>query len=300
MILSVIGFIKKVFRPLIVVLSIIIIIFLALSWIGIIVSFFYTFPFAEYFIPGSNLISSLAALSFYLLIAIPISLLIMTFVRIINRQRLHPNIRNGIVLFGIGNMIFLSFLGSRIFRHFNQQHEKVEILGQLEPAMIKLNSRSLPEEKSLMQLGDLQLTKEALISNEVDVRITKTDGPQAEIVRIVSARGESNADALKYTNDIVHHVTLEQGVVNYDHAFKIPQGSKWRNQHITLEIRLPVNGTISFPYEWKINAPILNEDHPQFGQTNQWKMDAEGHLICLDCPPPGKEDLLQKEPDVQQ
>lgn len=221
----------------------------------------------------------------------------MLFVRIINRRRLHPNIRQGIILFGIGNLIFLSFLGSRIFRHFNQEYERVEVLGQVEAPHIQLTVHNMPEEKSLMSLGDLKLTKEALISSDVRVRITKTDGAAAEIVRIISARGESNADALKYTNELQHQINLEQGVVTYDRAFKVPQGSKWRNQQVVLEIRLPQDGTIRFPYDWRTQAPILDGSTANFGEIYQWKMDAEGHLICQDCPPPAKED---QQSDAQQ
>ncbi|MBL4656935.1 MAG: PspC domain-containing protein [Flavobacteriales bacterium] len=130
---------------------------------------------------------------------------------------------------------------------------------------------------------------------KLDVRRSHTDS--FEIVTIYSARGKSRKVATNRSGQINYEYTRIDSLVQFDPYFHIENVDKWRNQRVTILVKVPLNGSVYLNHSMdRVIYDIDNTTDTYDGDMvgYKWTMLEEG-LTCVDCPEEEEEDSRVKK-----
>jgi phage shock protein PspC (stress-responsive transcriptional regulator) len=144
-------------------------------------------------------------------------------------------------------------------------------------------------------MGDIQLDhvlnhfRSAGDNNDlgiVSLDISRADDQNLSLEKYYHSRGETIKDAHDYASSIRYGFFQRDSLITFDEGFKIPPGSKWSGQNLSLNLQLPVGEVVVFKNGMeKIIYDIdnLTDTYDEDMIGHKWMMTAEG-LKCLDCP----------------
>jgi hypothetical protein len=118
---------------------------------------------------------------------------------------------------------------------------------------------------------------------KLDVRRSHTDS--FEIVTIYSARGRSRKIATNRSNEINYEYAKVDSLIQFDPYFHIENVDKWRNQRVTIIVKVPLNGSVYLNNSMdRIIYDIDNVTDTYDGDMvgYKWTMLEQG-LTCIDC-----------------
>jgi phage shock protein PspC (stress-responsive transcriptional regulator) len=119
----------------------------------------------------------------------------------------------------------------------------------------------------------------------VRMDILKAEGNQFELVQISSSRGKDRKLALENARSMDYTISQEDSLIKFDETFRLPVGTKYRDQRIQLILKVPVGKSIYMSNDFdNIIHDIKNVtntyDGDMVGRT--WTMTNRG-LECLGC-----------------
>lgn len=119
----------------------------------------------------------------------------------------------------------------------------------------------------------------------VDLDISRSDDKNISIEKYYSSRGKTSKDAHELAEGIQYSYFQRDSLITFDEGFKIPQGSHWRGQNVSLQLRVPdgtvvvmKNGMEEIIYDIDNNIDMFDADMIGY----KWLMKRDG-LNCLDC-----------------
>jgi len=235
------------------------------------------FPFKDYLIKeGGQNIFAWGTLLFF--IYVPVIGIITWLIRRIANARSNSKMMRGgfIILWIVGWVCFINLIAlvSKDFRTRNNVNEEKIVL--VNPAVnmleVAYNSTSRYSRFRIQPFGSI-IEDTAFVDN-VNVRIVKSlnDSFQVTITKFVNGRTRQYADTLAALMN--YNVSQRDSTLLIDRGIPITEQDKFRNQHVTITIAVPVGKKI------KINKKIGwgDREHFQFPWTedeNNYDWDTE-------------------------
>ncbi len=115
--------------------------------------------------------------------------------------------------------------------------------------------------------GGLRVAEDTVIIDNVRVKLEKSNTDSFEVELLKGARGRTVAQAKKYTRAIQFQMNQQDSILYLPAGISIPRDSKFRNQKVTIVIKVPVGKTIAVDEAVK--------DHYHFIRNN-WDDDFWG------------------------
>jgi phage shock protein PspC (stress-responsive transcriptional regulator) len=126
---------------------------------------------------------------------------------------------------------------------------------------------------------------DTIIISNVRLNVVRSNSDKFELLQISSSRGANRKDAYKNANDIVYTIAQDQSNLNFHESFRLPKGTKFRNQEVQLLLKIPIGKSIYLSPEmddliYDIKNVTNTYDGHMLGRT--WTMTDQG-LACIGC-----------------
>lgn len=273
---------------------------LVVSWVAGIWGMFAAAPFLEYFSPFSSSVTWLGFANVFFVLAIPVLGLCLMFARALFRTRTPGWLSTGLGLFWTVNLISAIFLlgfGIKNYRQGGTVTKTIDLTSlHSDTLRIEAISRSNSDGESFWWFGEeeggLHFGNGKIEINDLmEIRVRRSDDGTFKCTRITRARGASTSDAIANAEDIEFPVSMNGNVLRVPTSFGIPQGKKWRGQHIRLNIDVPVGKSIVFDEKIHRYAAADMDEYSDDNDRNYISRSPEqvfrmtgGGLICTSCP----------------
>ncbi|MFT5166084.1 MAG: phage shock protein PspC (stress-responsive transcriptional regulator) [Saprospiraceae bacterium] len=277
----------KIWKPIFFIVGFALIIALSVMWIMSIIGFFMALPYASYFFAGSKILSFLGVVNILTLIGVPLLALIMFLSKHVFKTRTSPHFKAGMWSFFVVNIISLFAIGSYQASQFSNQSSlsKEVDLSAINMDTLQIKIASDPYPNATFMIGDLKVSDHRLISRHVHLDIQKTTGDQFELTQEIYSYGNSDSEATKLAGTIEYTVQLEDNALIFPKIIEFPKGEKWRNQFVTLTLKVPEGKFIYLQDDlWSIGHDIeidRKQEYPRFEENQTWRMDENG-LVNLE------------------
>lgn len=172
---------------------------------------------------------------------------------------------------------------------------KEELFNLNEPDTLKVVLVS-PENSGIlntMNIDDIMLYKDddgndILLSNDVQVKIEKSNTSASHIRVRKDARGSSFNNARETAEKIMYDYKIEGNTVYLDNFLTTDRTNKFKDQEVQVNLAIPVGMVISHESNnnrcWTMRAPLDRNMNGCEMTKYFWQMNANGELICLNCP----------------
>ena len=172
---------------------------------------------------------------------------------------------------------------------------KEQLFSLNEPDTLKVVMVS-PENSGIlntMNIDDIMLYKDddgndILLSNDVQVKIEKSNTSSSQIRIRKDARGSSFNDARETAEKIAYNFKTEGSTIYLDHFLTTHRSNKFKDQEVQINLAIPVGTVLSYASDnnrcWTMRAPLDRNMNGCEMTKYLWRMDANGELICLNCP----------------
>lgn len=284
---------------------------LAVSWVAGIWGLFAAAPFVDYFSPFSSGMTWLGFANVFFLFGIPVLGLSLMFAKALFKMRTPAWLSTGLTLFWVINVISafaLLAIGAKNYRSGGTSTKSIELSGLRSDTLRVEGIRTNPngesfwwfdDEDEFVVFGDKQFE----INGLVEIRVRKSDDGTFKCTQVTRSRGSSSRDAVSNADRIEFPLTFEGNTLRVPVAFGIPNGQKWRGQHVRLNIDVPVGKSIVFDEKiYRHSAADMevysndNEGGNYISRSPEkiFRMTAGG-LICASCPQFGDRDYSSDE-----
>ncbi|WP_411273302.1 PspC domain-containing protein [Daejeonella sp.] len=251
-----------------------------------------TFPFTIVN-PGHKSVLSVSA---FIIFFIPIAALVLFALRVLVKKiAVSKTVYFTMLMVWIGGLVLGVFHASKIASEFNEEAE-FSITTPLTPSPVyylKVNTvQYLTKEDSVRYKIDQTNFKGTLIRRDnnfneptsVRILIVKGDVDKPTLVQEFSAKGSDFEQALSTARRVNHRFTLQDSLLTFDSKTYLERGELWRDQSVTLVLRIPVNTIVMIDrsvghylsdyYIWECEPDDAGPDY-----VSKWKMTNEG-LKC--------------------
>lgn len=191
------------------------------------------------------------------------------------------------IFWGI-NIIVLAMCTVSMVKEFNHKGQVSEIVTKdLDLDNLHIKSLSTDYDEILMSFGDLKLSDESLLSNEIKLKISKAKDDRFTIIKNNSARGNNSKSAYALARDIQNNASVKENVFEFEDVIIIGADQKWRDQHVNIDVQVPVGKTIEFDNSQK-RFSIHTDEGLIYGRQLKGKIFemTDSGLICKNCEQP--------------
>lgn len=145
--------------------------------------------------------------------------------------------------------------------------------------------------------------KDGLIIDNIDFTITKLEVDSIPVLEITKkSNGPTTEIANELTQKINYEYKIENGVIDLSRNILIPHGSKFRNQRVDLNLKIPVGQKVYLnENSERLFDDISNIKNIYDGDMggHTWEMTRAG-LVCLDCPADmGDDEYKEKDKKIK-
>ena len=194
----------------------------------------------------------------------------------------------GLWIFGIVN---LAIIGGNQFKNFKEKADNYTIAANLDSTVkdvIYINNRN----NELTHDDDAIVIKDIYFSNVDDYTVLygkpqiifeKSETSSYELIIKRQAKDKTKKGAFKATENISYNWNLQDSILHLDRYFNINNDIKWKDQQLTIFIKIPVDKKIcldDYTYE---HAEIDNDNFKNFyrnyKESSCWIMTEKGILI---------------------
>ena len=264
-----------------------------------------TFPFTIVN-PGYK---SVLAFSAFIIVFIPLAALVLFAFRVlVKRIAISKTVYFTMLIIWISGLVLGAFHASRIGSEFNEEAE-FSVTTSLAPSSVyylQVNPvEFLTKADSLRYNIDQTNFNGTLISRNRDfnqprsvrIRIEKGDVDKPTMIQEYGARGSNFEEALSTARRVKHGFIQKDSLLIFDPRTHLERGELWRDQSVTLVLRIPENTTV------RIGRPVYRflheynfwECEPEdagSGYLSEWKMTPEGLKCQYEKPVEVKSDTI--------
>ncbi len=274
----------KVIRPVGFAIGVALVVMLVLFWIVSVGGLFMGMPFSSFLHPGSTMLTTLGVFNLLIFLGVPLLMLALGVMRLFMRTNFKPRWAAGLWLFWSLNLVSLMFVGTKTVKEF--AHGADFSVGanktDFAPAdTLVIDYEKNPFERSFMQFGDgLFISDEKLISENIRLRVEKSESGKFEVLQTNFARGEGMTEGQQLASKINYEYRIEGNRLVLPSFFEIPKGEKWRGQRVNLTIKVPVGKWVRPGNEFHWNDLDLQVDEqysfPWWESQYAWLMGKDG------------------------
>lgn len=271
------------------------------AWITGIWAMITAAPVVAFFSPFSTGTTWLGFANLFFLVGIPLVGLALFFSRLLFKTRTPAWAGAGLTLFWILNFIsafILTSVAAKEFRRTSSITKTIDLSGIRSDTLhvdgIHIENDILEDAKgSHVNIDGWDMDP----SGSTEVRIKRSSSGRFECTQIISARGNSQEDAMDNAGQTQFSVALDDNHLKIPTGYVIQKGRKWKAQSVRVEIGIPVGKYIIFDNEiYHHSGAEYNEyaednesDYISRRPNKMFKMSNDG-LICADCPRMGDKD----------
>ncbi len=240
-------------------------------------------PFAKFVGPDSFFLSYGGLFSGTLFLCIPLFALLLLFARRFTRFRLNPEWnRNLWMIWGISAVIFIASAISTASQFQTDASTTTIVEHKINDKTIRISSFSNNKGNSILNLDGLKLSRRSLISDNISVRVAKSNSDLIEIRQNIRSQGLHHEDALAKANQVKHKIKVNGNEILIPEFYELKSGSKFRGQRIEYEILIPEGKEVEFDKSVRhLYTRITkdeNYDSPHRIYGNQWTMKESGFV----------------------
>ncbi|MCK0159963.1 PspC domain-containing protein [Allomuricauda sp. F6463D] len=201
----------------------------------------------------------------------------------------------GLWLISIGLLIVFGIRQAAEFSYTGSVNDKMELAMEVpsDTLMIKMKDLGIDynwDEVNFngMTFGYDENDKRVLMSDEIDIKIRKSDNDSISINVRKDADGSSTLAARDRARNIEYGYSIDGNEILLDKYLTTDTSNKARNQEVTITIYVPSSKTVYFDDSTNryIGRGIKNDQgYYRSGLIDHyWLMGKNGELNCLDCP----------------
>ncbi len=207
-------------------------------------------PFAT-FLFGTPLFAFLGVANIFFIVALPIIGFIQFAARYVFKRKTNSNLRSGMFVFWIVNIISFFGIGSLVFRDFNQEKETVFVPQEYSFTTDSLQLTMGEEigKNSLVNFDGATIVDDNLVLPKIGFRFEKSEDEKFRIFKSYFSRGKNSKEIEKLTSEISYEPIISNNEIIFPSEFIVPKGSKWRGQEVKLTIAVPQGKTVKFGNE---------------------------------------------------
>lgn len=207
--------------------------------------------------------------------------------KLIGRRTVNRSLTNKMWLFWGINIIGLVLFSASMVKQFNFKGQVSEIVAQdLDLNNLHIKHQTTDYDEILLSLGDLKVSDESLWSDEIRLKIMPSDNEFYTILKNKTARGHTRKYAHQLARDIENFAQVQEDLFQFEEVIKIPEGEKWRDQRVDIEVKVPLGKTIQFDNTQRRFYIHTDEGYISGSRLKgkQFKMTEDG-LKCENCEP---------------
>ena len=211
---------------------------------------------------------------------------ILFLMKMIGRRTINRGLTNKMWLFWAINLIALIFFGGSMAKQFNYKGQVSEIIAQdLAVDNLHIKQRATDFDEILLSFGDLKVSDESLLSDEIRLKVTPSDNEFFNVLKNKTARGHTRKYAHQLARDIENFAEINDELLEFEEVIKIPEGEKWRNQQVAIEVQVPLGKSIQFDNTQRRFYIQTDEGYMSGSKLKgmQFVMTEDG-LQCKNCP----------------
>ncbi len=200
----------------------------------------------------------------------------------------------GLWLISVGTLIVLGIRQAAEFSYTGSVNDRSELVMEVpsDTLMIKMKDIDIDYSRDDIHFGRMTFgydenDKRVLMSDEIDIKIRKSDDDTMSVTVRKDADGSSTPAARDRAKNIEYGYSVDGNVIVLDKHLITDISNKARNQEVTVTIYIPEGKTVYFDDSTSryIGRGINNDQgFYRSGMAGQyWLMDDDGELQCLDC-----------------
>lgn len=279
---------RQIFKPLFVLVAILMLSTLGIIWAASFVGITYASPVLAFVGPDSSLLSYVGIGSLLFVLGIPILSIMLLVSRMAFKYKVHKNVILTYRTVWIIALVILMGVGMTTIKDYSQSHTLTTISDHnIESKEINI---TMPEENSDhsfgIQLGHIFVDNDDKWSiKDVKFKVEKSNDGLIHIEKKVSSQGSDNNNAKENSTIVSNDIKVEGNTISISKFMHIPKGKKFRNPDIEYTIFIPAGKTLIldnnvkesmmaseiFPYD-KIYSDIENI---------KWEITANGASSSL-------------------
>lgn len=251
-------------------------------WLGIIAGLTFSMPFLTNFFPGQELMTAIAMINVLFTVGLPLLAIILLIVRVVFGRRMGKGWSTAMIVFWFINVFSLASIGGTLAQEFMVEEHLEE---QLSVESFAAETVTL----SYYQLEDRQDERFMIFDEEVQLpgatgRFSVKKSPDSEwhLSKQVTARGKRGVDARALATELAYPLQTSEGSLAIPQEVPFSELSKWRAQEVKMELQVPVGAYLRLGEDVADFGNLSLDKSPQ--ATQLYQMNAEGRLICQDCP----------------
>lgn len=286
---ALIEFFQKIIRPLLVIIGIILIAGLAIAWLASVIGLTFGLPFLSYLSPSTPGLVILGGINVLLFIGLPLLGLALLVARMLFQTRINNNWRLGLIALSIVNTIAFFSLATRLAPQFNDEGiSRTRAIIPMDGDTIYIKGHpDRPQYPAVLNLGPhLQYRNEKLYAEFVEWEVVPSKDGQVHLIEERISRGANIQEAEAIASRINYQYEVKGNQVLVKHGFYLPQGEKFRGQHVRIRLEIPPGKVVEIGQEVRHSAlsHVQVKGHDDFYWSSSkcpvWTMGPEG----LSCP----------------
>jgi phage shock protein PspC (stress-responsive transcriptional regulator) len=229
--------IAKVFAA---IISIIIIATIVTTWVATAIGLTWAAPIAGY-LTDESWEATLTVLVAFVFLAIPTLELVFFVRKLLFKRGVHDAVH--VVIWSVWtlNCIGIAYLASSFGRNFSHKIDKTQTYN-MSNAVDTFNIAVVKKENDAIniQLGDLHVTDDVLLSDNVNLFIKPSETGQFELTQTMMSQGRTTEEAKTLLSRMDYTPSVSNDKLTIPAQFMIPKGLKWRGQVIDMTLKVPV------------------------------------------------------------
>lgn len=277
-------------RVIVIALTIFAIIMILGLWIGSLVSLSVASPIIGY-VSDDSWRTSLISFNAFSILASITALLVFTIRRLGYKRPVNGSIVGAVWTFLVISIFSLITSMVTMVKDFNHTQEVTQRMSIPDVETLTIGESVSPYGRVHINFGNLKVSDNYLVSDDVNLRVVKSDDGKFELVINKESDGRSEEQARSLVSQIKYTPSVEGDKIIFPHDFLIQKGQKWRNQHIDMTLKVPVGKKIRYNREMRtvFGFDIQHDDDADEEQrdkcyespTRLWVMTENGFRCAL-------------------
>lgn len=244
---GIVPLIRQVFKPLFMVIAILLLSALGITWAASFIGITYASPALVFAGPKFSFMSYIGIGSLLLVVGIPILSIMLLISRMAFKYRVHKTVRLTYRTVWIVALVLLMGAGMTTIKDYSMSHTSKSMMDyNIENKEIII---TMPEENSDhsfgVHLGNLFVNNDENWSiRDVKFKVEKSADNLVHIEKTVNSKGSDNNDAQVNSTMVSNDLKVEGNTISISKFINIPKDKKFRNQEIEYTIYIPEGKTV--------------------------------------------------------
>lgn len=246
---NVLPFLRKILKPLIVFMAIVIISSLAITWAALVMGISFSSPYLMMFGPSSKLLSGLSIGALFFLIGLPILGIMLSIAKLVFGYKTHRYVNTGLWTLWFLSIFVASFGAMSTIKDFSKTYSFNTISDyNISESEIKIKMPEPDESNEFrVQLGMfISQDDDKLAFNDVSFKIETSKDNEVHIEKITASNGSSSKAAQENAQLAANNLEVIGNEIIMSNYVTIPSNSKFRNQSIEYIIYVPKGKIVTF------------------------------------------------------